>query len=158
MATIFQEKPVVTVDLASKVSDALKMMVEHKIHHLVVTKQNQYYGVFSERNFFEHTGKRGVSILEEAVSQCCSVNSKTISSETDLSTALIELAKAEQTALPILASDKTVIGIVTETDLLKVFNNVFQGQEISLVEKAELFIAENPLAQEVIKLLNGIGV
>ena len=156
--TIFQDKPVVKVDAAVLVVEALQKMHEQKIHHIVVTENEKYLGVFSERNFFENSAKKGSDIMNLPIGNYCSKGSMTIDDKTDLSTALIQLAKAEQTALPILDRSGNITGIVTESDVLKVFNNIFQGEELTLVERGELFLGKNPLAQELISLLNSLGI
>lgn len=157
-ANIFQSKPIVTMDRSDLVSNAIAIMHENKIHHLVITDDGKYFGLFSERCFFEGSAKTAEGILKHKIEDHCITNSPTIDSTADLSTALMQLSKTEQTALPIIDEHKKVIGIVTETDVLKVFDHIFKGEELSLMEKGELFLAENPLAQELIKLLNSFGI
>jgi len=156
---------VVVVPPATKLPAALQLMRERRIHHLVVGELERVMGVVSDRNLFE----RGLTGTDElCLSRTATVESvmcrldHTITEHSDLREAIHLMRALDCSALP-LVRDGHPIGIVTETDLLRLLELAL-GRDEATGNPAEqaadrgLVALSNPLVQNLMFLLAEAGI
>ena len=45
--------PIITIDVSNDVEEARKMMQQHKINHLAVSRENEIVGIFSSKDLLD---------------------------------------------------------------------------------------------------------
>lgn len=155
--TFSSNAPVITVGLDTPARDALRQMRQHQIHHLVVSSPEGVLGVISDRQLLdkaltsEGAWQDGVTVADGYVSL-----DETLNDESDLAAALDLMVQKGTTALPLVKAGR-LLGIVTETDLLRILRRHIGSQEISPEEKGQLVLG-NPLIMNLMQLLAEAGI
>ena len=149
--------PMITVGTDTTARDALRQMRQHKIHHLVVTCPEGVLGILSDRQLYEKAlGDDAHWHDKVSVYDAFTRLEETLNSESDLASALDLMAKHRCSALPIVRAGK-LIGIVTETDLIKILQRSIASQELSAEDKGQLLLG-NPLVANLMQLLAEAGI
>lgn len=121
--------PAITINMAAPVSDALALMHEHSVRRLpVVIDTGQLYGVITQGDIRGADVLRvaGVDIVDIAaalrrarVYQVMAEDPLTVTPETSLREAAMLMIENKIGGLPVIDSDRRVVGIVTESDLFE---------------------------------------
>jgi len=118
------------------VQEAITLVARHRFRHLlVVTGDQQLAGVISDRDllrFMIREPRWGTA----AVSEVMRPDPITVNPDTPLSTAIAEMLKRRINCLPVVNTDKRVVGILTSTDLLRTLHKlqewIEQGDAVHL--------------------------
>lgn len=121
--------PAITINLAAPLSEALGMMYEHDIRHLpVVVDTGELRGVISLGDI------RGAEVLRAAgfdlheiagslkrikVYEAMSADPVTVVPEASLREAALLMLENKIACLPVLDGERSVVGIITESDLFE---------------------------------------
>lgn len=150
---------VYTVGLTTPPLEALNLMRERDIHHLIVVDQGQVVGVISDRNIFETAefGGNAVTFPEGAQVQDAMRSVPPVNEKTDIAEAISLIRDHKISALP-LSQEGKITGIVTETDLLRMMERLLtDAEELDAADKSQLYMS-NPLVQRLMKLLSEAGI
>ena len=123
---------VVTVNLGTSLKDVLQKMQSGFIKHIVVESEGKPVGIVTERDinrFLDHD-KTARALEEISVEQVMIKDLVTIASDTsDLFNRVAESMNIFKIGSVILIdSDKRLTGIVTKTDITKVYGTVYGGK------------------------------
>lgn len=155
--TFSRNAPVITVGLDTSARDALRQMRHHQIHHLVVTSPEGVLGVISDRQLLskaltaDGVWQEGVTVRDGYVSL-----DETLTDESDLAAAVDLMAQMGSSGLPLVKAGR-LLGIVTESDLIRIFRRHVGSGEISPEEKGQLVLG-NPLIMNLMQLLAEAGI
>ncbi len=143
-------RAVLSVPASTSPAEALKIMRENEIHHLVVTLDGRLSGVVSDRDLF--------TAAKAAVSDHMVALSRGVSADTRVVDALDQMEESGASALPI-ESEAGVVGIVTERDLLRalramVAESAKPSRTLALTEVA----LGHPLVQGAMNLAAQAGI
>jgi len=118
--TILKSKgdSVVTVGVFETVSDAMDMMVEHKIAALVLTNGAKVIGVVSERDILRAISDGGVSILNAPVGHIVTDRLITVSPEETTKRVMQLMTHHHIRHLPVMENGQ-LVGIVSVGDIVK---------------------------------------
>jgi CBS domain-containing protein len=106
------------------VQEAITLVARHRFRHLlVVTGDQRLAGVISDRDLLRFM-IRGPQWGTAAVSEVMRTDLITVHPETPLSTAISEMLNRRINCLPVIDDDAQVVGILTSTDLLRVFRTM----------------------------------
>jgi CBS domain-containing protein len=109
--------PVVSLEIGSTAKEALKSLVDHSIHHIVLVKGDKVRGLISDRDL---SWLKKLKIDELAcVSQFMSTMILACDEETPLDHLAKVMVKEHVSALPIVNKNLELTGIVTHHDILK---------------------------------------
>lgn len=120
---------VVFVGMDDRLGTVQELFETHKFHHVLVVEDNALVGIISDRDLlkvvspFIATGLerlQDLSTLEKRVHLVMSRNPITAEEETTVQEAAELLVENSISCLPILSSEKEVVGIVTWKDILKI--------------------------------------
>ena len=106
----------VCVQDSDTVADAHQEMSRNCIHHLpVVDAHGNLVGVLSSTDVLDHWSRRRT----KRVGECMSRAPVTVSANTSTAQAVETMIEHGFRSLPVVGSDGHLIGIITETDLLR---------------------------------------
>ena len=153
-------RAVLTISSEASVSEALNLMSHEHVHHLVVLKDKEYFGLVSARDLlYGGDGHNWYgSTTKITVGQTLRTLTPPISERTDIRAALSLMLQNGVTALPVI-KDGAVFDIVTETDLLRLIEKLVDDrhQKNNLVSKGEAALA-HPSAQRLVHALGEMGI
>ena len=140
LSEIMASNPV-TVSSDTVLGEAVRLMDEHRIHHLPVVRDDKLVGVLSDRDLLLSLGKRPSSV--KRVSDVMSPGPVTGSLDASLAEAARILARWRIGCLPITSND-SLLGLITEVDLL----DAFVGSDLY----GRLEADKNPPVQECMRI------
>lgn len=124
----------VTAPPGMPISDALRLLKRHSIHHLIVMSRGKCIGVVSTKELVPmalHSNWIG-SARSVTVGELMCHCGEPLDENTDVQTTLSEMLERGVTALP-LSREGQLIDIVTESDLLRVLNLLLRRASLSQV-------------------------
>jgi acetoin utilization protein AcuB len=115
-------RPPVTITGEMSVSQALKIIEEHKLRHLpVLDAEDALVGIVSEKDLLRAKG-------DDRVEKVMTTKVITVTEYTALEDAARIMADHKISSLPVVR-DERLVGIITETDLFYVFLELLGGRE-----------------------------
>ena len=112
--------PPITVQADSSYQRALRLMDEHRLHHLpVINDAGLLVGIVTERDLLLSTAHYGTADVE--VAEIMHKGALTASPEMTIAQAAQLMLQKRIGGLPVVDAQQQVIGVITETDLLKAF-------------------------------------
>ena len=112
--------PPITVQADSSYQRALRLMDEHRLHHLpVVNGTGLLVGIVTERDLLLAAAHYGTADIE--VTEIMHKGALTASPEMTIAQAAQLMLQKRIGGLPVVDAQQQVIGVITETDLLKAF-------------------------------------
>lgn len=155
--TFSRSMPVITVGLDTPTQEAWRHMRQHKVHHLVVTSPEGVLGILSDRQLFEASlSSEGLWKESTVVGDAYIRLDETLTDDSNLAATLDLMAQKGCSALPLVRAGK-LIGIITESDLLKILRLSVSSQELSVEEKGQIVLS-NPLVMNLMHLLAEAGI
>ena len=133
-------KPVITISPDMPISDALNLMKKERIRRAPVVKDGKLAGIVSDKDLLNASPSpvTTLSIWEMnyllskvTVSQVMTDNVLTVTEDTPIEQAARIMADNKIGGLPVLR-DGHVVGIITETDLFKVFLELLGAREAGI--------------------------
>ncbi len=130
-------KPVITIPPDMPITDALNLMKKEHIRRAPVTKNSKLVGIVSDKDLLNASPSpvTTLSIWEMnyllskvTVSEVMTSNVMTVAEDTPIEQAARIMADNKIGGLPVLR-DGHVVGIITETDLFKVFLELLGARE-----------------------------
>lgn len=131
-------RPVITINAESSMKDALELMRREHIRRLpVVNKRGQLVGIVTETDLAKASPSQAttLSVFEirtltskVKVEEIMTTEVVTITEETPIEEAARIMADYEVSGLPVMREGK-LVGMITETDLFKVFLELFAARE-----------------------------
>jgi len=112
--------PPITVQADSSYQRALQMMETHRLHHLpVVDGGGQLVGIVTERDLLLAASHYGLADVE--VAEVMHKDAITATPEMTIAQAAALLLANRIGGLPVVDAQQQVVGVITETDLLRAF-------------------------------------
>lgn len=112
--------PPITVQADSSYQRALRLMDEHRLHHLpVVNGTGLLVGIVTERDLLLAAAHYGTADIE--VAEIMYKGALTASPTMTIAQAAQLMLQKRIGGLPVVDAQQQVIGVITETDLLKAF-------------------------------------
>jgi acetoin utilization protein AcuB len=134
--------PAVTITPSTPFQDALKLMRDHRFRRLpVVDKKGKLAGIVSERDllYASPSSTTSLSVWEVhyllskiQIRGIMSTDVITTAPETPLEDAAYLMAESKIGGPPVVHADGRVVGVITETDVLKSFVEMFAGGHAGL--------------------------
>jgi len=115
---------------STTVLDALKYMVDHKIGSLVVYKDKQFLGIFTERGFATNFAYKGTNFLSSPISEVLDSDVVNISAYDSIEEAMTLMTTTHNRHLPVIENDN-LIGIVSIGDVIK---HIVSEDHVTLLE------------------------
>lgn len=121
-------KNVHTVHLAQKLSDVRKTLADNRIHHVPVVNGAKLVGMFSASDMLRmnyNSGGIGDGTMDavldhqQTIEQAMSKDLVTLDAKSTVRDAARILAEGTFHAVPVVDEDRTLLGIVTTTDLVR---------------------------------------
>jgi len=149
--------PVVTITPKTPFQDALRLMRERRFRRLpVVDKKGRLAGIVSERDllYASPSPATSLSIWEMnyllsklEVWQLMTKKVITTTPDTTIEDAARLMMKNKIGGLPVVADDKQLVGVITETDIFKTLTEMFGGGQPGLRLTIEIPRKKGVLAQ-----------
>lgn len=112
--------PPITVQADSSYQRALRLMDEHHLHHVpVVNEMGLLVGIVTERDLLLAASHYGAADIE--VAEIMHQGALTASPAMTIAQAAQLMLQKRIGGLPVVDEQQQVIGVITETDLLKAF-------------------------------------
>jgi CBS domain-containing protein len=108
---------VVTIDAATTVLDALKLMADRNIGSVVISEHGKYLGLMTERDYARKVILLGRSSHETPVREIMSTGLPRIVPETSIETCMHIMSESNIRYLPVFVDDQ-LSGIVSINDLV----------------------------------------
>lgn len=131
-------RPVITINAEASMKDALDLMRREHVRRLpVVNKRGQLVGIITETDLAKASPSEAttLSVFEirtltskVKVEEIMTTEVVTITEETPIEEAARIMADYEVSGLPVMREGK-LVGMITETDLFKVFLELFAARE-----------------------------
>ncbi len=123
-------RPVISVTLDMPINDALAMFRKEKIRRAPVIKDGKLVGIVSDRDLL-YASPSSATVLsvwemhymisKVTVKQVMTKKVQTVNEDTPIEEAARIMADSKIGGLPVMGSSGRVTGIITETDLFKIF-------------------------------------
>jgi len=126
--------PVVTVDIDSKVIDAVKIMARKKIGSIIIMEGDKAIGIVTERDLLERVLGEGKDPSEVVMREVMSSPLISIGKNTAILEAMRKMRHHNIRRLTVIEEDQ-LIGIVTERDILKAVVTLALASFRPLLEK-----------------------
>lgn len=115
---------VVTLAPQRSVPEAITLLAQHRFRHLPVVEDAQdIVGIVSDRDLLRAL-TRGTSVDQMTVQEIMKPQVVAVRPETPLSVATTVMLRHRINCVPVLDDEQRLCGIVTSTDLLRVFQQV----------------------------------
>ena len=143
-------KPIITVSPDMPINDALNLMKRERIRRAPVTRDGKLVGIISDKDLLNASPSpvTTLSIWEMnymlskiTVSEVMTKNVMTVTEDTAIEQAARIMADNKIGGLPVL-KDGNVVGIITETDLFKIFLEMLGARETGV--RVTVLIEEKP--------------
>ena len=124
----FMSSPVLTVDADATLREALALMEERDIHHLLVEHRGRLVGVVSDRDLLRHLSpfvgtlserERDQNTLLRRVFQFATYGPVTVQQEAPIFEAAAVLLERQISGLLVLDAEGRPVGVLTTRDLLR---------------------------------------
>ena len=115
ISTLMTENPV-HLDPEARIEDAWKIMHTHRVRHVPVVKGDKLVGLVTQKDLLVNAQNR--SLLTLPVAEIMVFRVSTITTDTTAEEAAKVMLNDKISCLPVVEDDKFV-GIITETDFLK---------------------------------------
>jgi acetoin utilization protein AcuB len=154
-------KPVITISPDTPIAEALNMMKVEKVRRFPVVKDGKLLGVVSDKDLLNASPSpvSTLSIWEMnyllnkiTVSEVMVKNVLTVTEDTPIEQAARIMADNKIGGLPVMR-DGGVVGIITETDLFKMFLELLGAREMGI--RVTVLVVEKP--GELAKLTKAIS-
>jgi acetoin utilization protein AcuB len=146
-------RDVVTVEPTTPVSEAFEMIRSNNIRHLPVVEGSRLLGVVSDRDLRLALGPDGAEPDGTTVADVMSADPITTSPSIPVETAAELLTTNRIGCLPVLEDDE-LVGILTESDLLRAFVELMAGRERH--SRLEILAPDRP--GELARVVRLIGI
>jgi len=132
--------PIITVALDTPISTALNIMRQENVRRTPVIKDGELVGIVSDKDLLNASPSPATSLSiwemnyllsKITVGDVMTKDVKTISIDTPIEQAARIMVDNKIGGLPVLKDGK-VVGIITETDLFKIFLEVMGGREFGI--------------------------
>ena len=110
--------PIISIDVAATVREAVALLAEKRIGALPVVKDGAIAGIFSERDVVYRLAAVGPAMLDGPVGDVMTAPAITVDPATDVLEALGLMTRRRIRHLPVVG-DGTMIGFVSIGDLVK---------------------------------------
>ena len=140
VADILEEKKqeVFSVTPDTMVFDTIKLMVEKNIGAILVMKENQLEGIFTERDYMKKITLKGISSKETPVKDVMTEKVAYISPDASLEEGLAVMSEKKCRHLPVF-ENKKLLGVISIGDLAK---RIIKDQKVTINNLNE-YIAGN---------------
>lgn len=154
-------KPVITISPDMPIAEALNMMKVEKVRRFPVVKEGKLLGVVSDKDLLNASPSpvSTLSIWEMnyllnkiTVSEVMAKNVLTVTEDTPIEQAARIMADNKIGGLPVMR-DGGVVGIITETDLFKIFLELLGAREMGI--RVTVLVVEKP--GELAKLTKAVS-
>lgn len=117
---VLQDKggTVYTIDAEQMVYAALELMAEHEVGALVVMRQTEVVGIFSERDYARKLALKGLNSMKTAIGDVMSTKVCYTGPEMTVEEGLALMTEKHCRHLPVFADD-CLVGLVSIGDLVK---------------------------------------
>jgi acetoin utilization protein AcuB len=154
---------VITASPETSLADALKLTRGNRIRHLPVVENNRLVGLVTDRDLrlamppvyasdTDHADLR-TTLTNRTVSEFMTVNIITTTPDAPIETAARLLYEHHIGCLPVMEDDE-MVGIITETDLLRAFVELFGADDAG--SRIEIIMQDKP--GELSRVVRAIGV
>lgn len=112
--------PPITVQADSSYQRALRLMDEHRLHHVpVVDSEGRLVGIVTERDLLLAASHYGQADIE--VAEIMHKGAVTATPEMTIAQAAELMLSKRIGGLPVVTDEQHIVGVITETDLLRSF-------------------------------------
>lgn len=152
-------KPVaITIEPDATVMDAITIMNKFQIHHLLVMEKDQFKGLVEGRDLMFFSQYSTGPLNNRKVSDVMRKNVPMIYDSTEVGGVLDMMLSYHLSAVPVVEKGK-IVGIVTETDLLKLLNKMLgRNHRLPILAQEGEAILANPLLQNLFRILENLGL
>lgn len=114
---VLAPRPPVTVDANTPVSEVLNILMERRIGCVLVTKNGELAGIFSERDALVRIGAQASELKGRPISTFMTPNPETVDEEARIAFALHKMDIGGYRHLPVLDEGK-IKGVISVRDIL----------------------------------------
>ena len=115
----FMTKEVLTADEETCVINIAKIMGEHRVGSVIITRKGEPFGIFTERDLLTNFLAKGKALFTE-VGPECSTPLSVIPAGTSVHRAAATMALKHIRRLPVIGDEK-LVGIITARDLVEAY-------------------------------------
>ncbi|RMF34471.1 MAG: CBS domain-containing protein [Alphaproteobacteria bacterium] len=127
-----KSRDVLTVRPDASVSEAARLLSEHRIGALVVSADGRSVaGMFSERDIVRELGRRGSACLNDRVSDLMTSDVKTCSLNDRADQILTTMTEGRFRHLPVMEDDR-LVGVISIGDVVAARLKEIEGEKIAL--------------------------
>ena len=122
-------KKVIVIDANKSIKDAAKLMKKHNIGSVIVIEKDRAKGIITERDIVRKVVAEG---LDTSV-KCREIMSHplvVITPDATIEAAAKIMRDSEVKKLPVIEKDGTLVGILTEDDIMRLFPSIVDLLEL----------------------------
>lgn len=121
------KEKLVTLDPKATITDAARVMEEKNVGSILIVKQNNLMGIFTERDVVKVVAK-GIPINEKLES-VMTTNVITIRDDEHISKAVYIMGERGVRHIPVIDQRGKLVGILSSKDIVKYYSEYIEGFE-----------------------------
>lgn len=124
---------VITLDENTSIMKAIQVLKEHKIRRIPVTRENKLVGIVTDRDIKEVMPSKTTAfevhelyylLSEMKLKDIMTKDPLTVYPEDSVEYAAVIMLENKISGLPVINNERKVVGIITQTDIFKLFVNI----------------------------------
>ncbi len=124
---------VITLDENTSIMKAIQVLKEHKIRRIPVTRENKLVGIITDRDIKEVTPSKQTTfevhelyylLSELKIKDIMTKDPLTVYPDDTVEYAAVLMLENKISGLPVINKEREVVGIITQTDIFKLFVNI----------------------------------
>lgn len=124
---------VITLDENTSIMKAIQVLKEHKIRRIPVTRENKLVGIVTDRDIKEVTPSKITTfevhelyylLSELKLKDIMTKDPLTVYPDDSVEYAAVIMLENKISGLPVINEERHVVGIITQTDIFKLFVNI----------------------------------
>ncbi len=124
---------VITLDENTSIMKSIQVLKEHKIRRIPVTRENKLVGIITDRDIKEVTPSKQTTfevhelyylLSELKIKDIMTKDPLTVYPDDTVEYAAVLMLENKISGLPVINKEREVVGIITQTDIFKLFVNI----------------------------------
>jgi CBS domain-containing protein len=109
----------ISLDIESTVADAIRMMKEHRIGCVLIIKEDELVGIFSERDVLTKALGRGLDHSQTNIAEVMTHEPECLHREDSVGFALNKMSVGSFRHIPIVDTENRPVGLISAKDIFR---------------------------------------
>lgn len=114
-----EDKNIISINGDASAMDAIKMMVNHNVGSIAITRNGKFLGIFTERSYMQHIVYKGECCLKTPVSEMIDIGVMYVNPDDFVEQCLLLMTTSHIRHLPVVDHEGKLVGMISIGDVIK---------------------------------------